>query len=145
MSSASGNQLDICDGVPPGERKPPWLRQRAPQGERHKYLSGSLRQLGLHTVCEEAQCPNIGECWNGSTGTATIMLLGASHLLTLASCPWHSRDAFSMKRPPRPPPPPPLLLLTQGEHMLGSADQLQPTMDVVLQATLAPEDANSVR
>ena len=38
---------------------------------------GSLRGLGLHTVCEEAQCPNVGECWNGGTGTATIMLLGA--------------------------------------------------------------------
>ena len=61
----------------PGARKPPWLRQRAPQGERFEYLAGSLRGLGLHTVCEEAQCPNVGECWNGGTGTATIMLLGA--------------------------------------------------------------------
>ena len=61
----------------PGSSKPPWLRQRAPQGERFDYLHSSLRGLGLHTVCEEAQCPNIGECWNGGTGTATIMLLGA--------------------------------------------------------------------
>ena len=38
---------------------------------------GQLRGLNLHTVCEEAQCPNIGECWNGGSGTATIMLLGA--------------------------------------------------------------------
>ena len=64
----------------PGARKPPWLRQRAPQGERYEYLRGSLRGLGLHTVCEEAQCPNVGECWNGGTGTATIMLLGALRL-----------------------------------------------------------------
>jgi hypothetical protein len=64
----------------PGASKPPWLRQRAPQGERFEYLHGSLRDLGLHTVCEEAQCPNIGECWNGGTGTATIMLLGAALL-----------------------------------------------------------------
>lgn len=56
--------------------KPPWLRQRAPQGERYEYLSDHLRDLRLHTVCEEAQCPNIGECWNGGDGTATIMLLG---------------------------------------------------------------------
>lgn len=40
-------------------------------------MNDSLRTLNLHTVCEEAQCPNVGECWNGSTGTATIMLLGA--------------------------------------------------------------------
>lgn len=56
--------------------KPPWLRQRAPQGERYSYLRSQLRGLQLATVCEEAQCPNLGECWNGGMGTATIMLLG---------------------------------------------------------------------
>ena len=71
--SLAGPQLAAL----PGARKQPWLRQRAPQGERFEYLAGSLRGLGLHTVCEEAQCPNVGECWNGGTGTATIMLLGA--------------------------------------------------------------------
>lgn len=45
--------------------------------ERYEYLSQSLRSLKLNTVCEEAQCPNIGECWNEGSGTATIMLLGA--------------------------------------------------------------------
>ena len=66
----------------PLANKPGWLRQRAPQGERYDYLSGSLRSLKLNTVCEEAQCPNVGECWNTGSGTATIMLLGvaASHL-----------------------------------------------------------------
>lgn len=44
--------------------------------ERYEYLSDSLRTLKLNTVCEEAQCPNIGECWNEGSGTATIMLLG---------------------------------------------------------------------
>ena len=61
-----------------GQGKPGWLRQRAPQGERYEYLAGSLRALQLHTVCEEAQCPNVGECWNGGSGTATIMLLGGA-------------------------------------------------------------------
>jgi len=56
--------------------KPAWLRQRAPQGERYEYLEKGLRKLNLATVCEEAKCPNMGECWNGKTGTATIMLLG---------------------------------------------------------------------
>ncbi|CAD7699266.1 unnamed protein product [Ostreobium quekettii] len=59
-----------------GGTKPPWLRQRGAQGAKYNHLKEQLRGLELHTVCEEAQCPNIGECWNGETGTATIMLLG---------------------------------------------------------------------
>ena len=59
-----------------GLQKPPWLRQRAPAGDRYNYLKDNLRGVRLATVCEEAQCPNLGECWNGDTGTATIMLLG---------------------------------------------------------------------
>lgn len=63
---------------PPGgaARKAPWLRQRAAQGERYTELKSELGGLRLATVCEEAQCPNIGECWNGPTGTATVMLMG---------------------------------------------------------------------
>ena len=63
-------------GLPPGLKKPPWLRQRAPGGERFTYLNDSLKDLKLNTVCEEARCPNVGECWNGEMGTATVMLLG---------------------------------------------------------------------
>ena len=65
-----------CAGA--AQAKPPWLRQRAPQGERFEYLQSSLRDLKLNTVCEEAMCPNVGECWNGGDGTATIMLLGGA-------------------------------------------------------------------
>ncbi len=54
--------------------KPPWLKVRAPGGERYTHLKGVFRSLDLHTVCEEAHCPNVGECW--SEGTATLMLLG---------------------------------------------------------------------
>ncbi len=54
--------------------KPPWLKVRAPGGERYTELKATFRSLDLHTVCEEARCPNVGECW--SEGTATIMLLG---------------------------------------------------------------------
>jgi lipoic acid synthetase len=54
--------------------KPPWLKVRAPGGERYHELKGTLRRLDLHTVCEEARCPNVGECWR--EGTATVMLLG---------------------------------------------------------------------
>lgn len=52
----------------PNSSKPPWLRQRAPQGERYTELFAQMRELKLATVCEEAQCPNIGECWNGGMG-----------------------------------------------------------------------------
>lgn len=52
----------------PNSSKPAWLRQRAPQGDKYKELFGQMRGLGLATVCEEAQCPNIGECWNGDMG-----------------------------------------------------------------------------
>jgi lipoic acid synthetase len=54
--------------------KPEWLKVRAPGSPSYLRLKGLLRGLHLHTVCEEAQCPNIGECWNH--GTATFMILG---------------------------------------------------------------------
>jgi len=55
-------------------RKPPWLKVRLPAGETYEHLLGAVRQLDLHTVCQEARCPNLGECWGA--GTATIMILG---------------------------------------------------------------------
>ena len=54
--------------------KPEWLKVRAPGSENYMRLKGLMRDLGLHTVCEEANCPNIGECWHH--GTATFMILG---------------------------------------------------------------------
>ncbi len=58
----------------PIARKPDWLKVRFPGGERYQRLQQLMRDQGLHTVCEEARCPNIGECWNA--GTATFMILG---------------------------------------------------------------------
>ena len=55
-------------------KKPAWLRVRAPAGENYTKVKQSLRSLNLHTVCEEARCPNISECWG--KGTATIMIMG---------------------------------------------------------------------
>lgn len=55
-------------------RKPEWLKVRLAQGERSAAIRRRVRALGLHTVCEEARCPNLGECWDA--GTATLMLLG---------------------------------------------------------------------
>jgi lipoic acid synthetase len=54
--------------------RPEWIKARAPMGEEYERLRGVMRDLGLHTVCEEARCPNIGDCWN--RGTATFMILG---------------------------------------------------------------------
>ncbi len=56
------------------QRKPEWLRVRMPGGEQYNELRERFRRLDLKTVCEEARCPNIGECWR--EGTATIMILG---------------------------------------------------------------------
>lgn len=56
------------------EKKPQWLRIKLPSGENYVKLKQTIASLGLHTVCEEARCPNIGECWGG--GTATIMIMG---------------------------------------------------------------------
>ena len=60
--------------VQPREPKPDWLKVRAPGSPGYLRLKGLMRDLDLHTVCEEARCPNIGECWNH--GTATFMILG---------------------------------------------------------------------
>jgi lipoic acid synthetase len=65
-------QIDV--GPPIRRPKPSWLRAKAPVGENFHQLKKLARGLGLHTVCESAQCPNIGECWDH--GTATFMLLG---------------------------------------------------------------------
>ncbi len=55
-------------------KKPPWLKVPFPGGERYSWIKKRAANLNLNTVCEEAKCPNIGECWNG--GTATFMLMG---------------------------------------------------------------------
>lgn len=58
-------------------RLPPWLKTEIPVGKNFSALKENLRGLNLHTVCEEARCPNIGECWGGgpnATATATIMV-----------------------------------------------------------------------
>jgi lipoic acid synthetase len=54
--------------------RPPWLKVRFPAGGNYERLRNLMREQGLHTVCEEARCPNIGDCW--SRGTATFMILG---------------------------------------------------------------------
>ncbi|MBI3629628.1 MAG: lipoyl synthase [Candidatus Rokubacteria bacterium] len=66
--------LPILDHVAAPERKPGWLKVKAPGGPTYMRLKALMRAQNLHTVCEEAHCPNIGECWED--GTATFMILG---------------------------------------------------------------------
>jgi lipoic acid synthetase len=82
------------------ERKPSWLKVRAPGGSNYIRLKGMLRELDLHTVCEEAHCPNVGECWEH--GTATFMILGD---VCTRNCPY---CAVAHGRPPVYDPDEPL-------------------------------------
>lgn len=60
--------------IQPRRRLPQWLKVKLPGGERYNRIKQRAREANLHTICEEARCPNIGECWDG--GTATFMLMG---------------------------------------------------------------------
>jgi lipoyl synthase len=64
--------IDLINPQPP--RKPPWLKVQLPRGEAYEHVKANVKRLDLHTVCQEAMCPNLGECWGA--GTATIMILG---------------------------------------------------------------------
>lgn len=86
-------------GKPMPEFRPDWFHVPAPGGKHTKFeeLKQSIQGLGLHTVCQEAMCPNIGECWNG--GTATLMLLGDTCTRGCRFC--------AVKTSSKPPPPDP--------------------------------------
>jgi lipoic acid synthetase len=75
------------------DRKPSWLKVQAPGGSNYLRLKNLMRELDLHTVCEEAHCPNVGECWQH--GTATFMILGDVCTRNCAYC------AVAHGRPPR--------------------------------------------
>ncbi|HEY4360581.1 MAG TPA: lipoyl synthase [Bryobacteraceae bacterium] len=60
--------------IEPQPQRPPWLRAPAPVGDNYRELKQLVQDLNLHTVCESAACPNVGECWNRRT--ATFMILG---------------------------------------------------------------------
>ncbi|KAK6142533.1 hypothetical protein DH2020_022881 [Rehmannia glutinosa] len=82
--------------------KPKWMRESIPGGEKYTQIKKKLRELKLHTVCEEAKCPNLGECWSGGetgTATATIMILGDTCTRGCRFC--------NVKTSRTPPPPDP--------------------------------------
>jgi lipoic acid synthetase len=65
-------------------RRPEWIKVRAPAGENYERIQNLMRSKSLHTVCEEAMCPNLGECWG--SGTATFLMLGDVCTRTCAFC-----------------------------------------------------------
>ena len=78
-SRANPGGMDVLkvlgpDTLPFRSRKPHWFKVPAPGGERYRALHRMIRDEGLHTVCQEAACPNVGDCWE--RGTATFMILG---------------------------------------------------------------------
>jgi len=79
--------------APLPERKPSWLKVKAPGGPNYLRLKQMMRELDLHSVCEEAHCPNVGECWEH--GTATFMILGDVCTRNCAYC------AVAHGRPPK--------------------------------------------
>jgi lipoyl synthase len=74
IDAAKTSRIPIKIVPQPMLRKPDWIRMKAPNSARFKEIKQALRDNNLHTVCEEASCPNIGECFSG--GTATFMILG---------------------------------------------------------------------
>ena len=97
--SSEGDVIPRVGGDMPAGPKPEWFRVPAPGGKYTKYdeLKNTVNELNLHTVCEEAQCPNIGECWNGGTGT--IMLLGDT---CTRGCKFCAVNTASTPAPPDP-------------------------------------------
>ncbi len=86
--------------APKRERKPEWLKVRLPGGERYQRLKETFRKLDLHTVCEEARCPNVGECWG--EGTATLMILGETCTRGCRFCAVNTGDPGGMVDPREP-------------------------------------------
>ena len=91
------------------ERKPSWLKVKAPGGENYLRLKKLMRELDLHTVCEEAHCPNVGECWEH--GTATFMILGDVCTRNCAYC------AVAHGRPPKFDPAEPSRVAEAAQKM----------------------------
>ena len=67
-------ELNVIDREETSERRPDWLRVKLPTGEKFKQVADTIQKHSLNTVCAEARCPNLGECWGN--GTATFMILG---------------------------------------------------------------------
>ena len=111
-------------GLPINARKPGWLRVGVPGGERYGRVRDTLTGLNLHTVCAEAHCPNVAECWGG--GTATVMLMGDTCTRGCRFC-----QVKTAARPPALDPDEP-------RHMADAVRQLQ--LDYVVVTSVDRDD-----
>jgi lipoic acid synthetase len=112
------------NGLPIDARKPGWLRVGVPGGERYGRVRDTLRGLNLHTVCAEAHCPNVAECWGG--GTATVMLMGDTCTRGCRFC-----QVKTAARPPAPDPDEP-------RHVADAVRQLH--LDYVVVTSVDRDD-----
>lgn len=102
MKAAAELAASLAKQKIPGTERlklPPWLKRDIPKGSNYHKLKNDLRELKLSTVCEEAKCPNIGECWGGGenqTATATIMLMGDTCTRACKFC-----SVKTAKKPPK--------------------------------------------
>ncbi len=111
-------------GMPISARKPPWLRVGVPGGERYQQVRETLGSLQLHTVCQEAHCPNVAECWGG--GTATVMLMGAVCTRGCRFC--------NVKTAAHPPPLDP----EEPRHLAGAIRELH--LDYIVVTSVDRDD-----
>jgi lipoic acid synthetase len=94
-----GTSLPLLESSPRASAKPPWLKVRAPGGPKYIRLKALMREWNLHSVCEEAHCPNIGECWEDLT--ATFMILGDICTRNCGYCAvTHGRPAWEDREEP---------------------------------------------
>lgn len=105
---------------PAMSERPPWLRVRAPSGDRVAKVTGVLERRGLVTVCREARCPNVGECWG--EGTATVLVLGDT---CTRGC------SFCSVKPGTPYPPDP----SEPKRVASASSELRWTHVVVTSVT----------
>jgi lipoic acid synthetase len=104
----------------PRQPKPAWLKVRAPGSENYLRLKGLMRELSLHTVCEEANCPNIGECWHH--GTATFMVLGDTCTRSCGYC-------NVVHGAPKPPDPDEPVNVARAIHAMALAHVVVTSVD----------------
>jgi lipoic acid synthetase len=78
-------------------RRPDWIKVRAPSGEVYEKLHTLMRAKSLHTVCEEAMCPNMGECWN--SGAATFLMMGSATSSAANPARWTDWSRSAWRRP----------------------------------------------
>jgi len=117
------NEAGVTISLPYKERKPPWMRAKFEAGPNYWRLKQTLRGLSLTTVCEEAGCPNISECWNA--GTATFMINGDRCTRSCGFC------LVDTRRPTLPDPQEP-------QHLANAVEQLQ--LDYVVLTAVARDD-----